>query len=133
VKAVNIPDLQADVRGLFFDTRLQQSQMFFVFWRHVEPLYVCKMFIGVQDFGENMSVSWYLLWDGKPWTMTPENNNAGKILYDIIFEAGHERLLKEWVGIIHKIILDETKQAMNSLKLDFSKVDVHTRGFLNLP
>jgi hypothetical protein len=34
VRAVKIPDLKEDVRGLYFDVHRKQSQIFYVFWRH---------------------------------------------------------------------------------------------------
>ena len=132
VNEVNIPDMQVEVRTMYFDLKKEQGQVFVLLWRDVSPLYVCKMFIGTQEIGENLSITWYLLWDGNTWAEY-NSDTAGKMLYDIIFNVGNEQALKDWMKIVHLVILDEVKQLMSGLNVDFSKVDVHTRGFLNLP
>lgn len=40
--------------------------------------------------------------------------------------------LGTYVMLVHKAVLDSLEEMMNDLKLDFSKVDKHSQGFLNL-
>ncbi|MCL5114157.1 MAG: hypothetical protein M1604_00025 [Patescibacteria group bacterium] len=43
-----------------------------------------------------------------------------------------KRELQNYVGIVHGILKSEVKAAMDELKLDFSKVDTKSQGFLNV-
>jgi hypothetical protein len=40
--------------------------------------------------------------------------------------------LSAFVSIVHESLKEAVKQVMNEMKLDFTKVDTHTHGFLNI-
>lgn len=114
-----------------------------------------EMFVGALDYGEHLNVMWYFTLD------TPELHKArraqrhGRSDASIGAQAMANRIgnkfgksdnwvaldkltmldkqeIEAWAGEVHRIVLDEVKRMMDELHLDFSKVDTHTKGFLNI-
>lgn len=108
------------------------------------------MYVAALAYGEDrLNIVWYLVLD------TPEiaaarrdakyghNTNApGHAFFNTVFTGGFNRVLNmsildklelsNYVGLVHRVVVDETKKLMEELNLDFSQVNTHTKGFLNL-
>ena len=87
------------------------------------------IYAGARDYGKQLLVSWYLVVDEKETSHLSRTIGTGAIVGLDIFKTEE---LSAFVTIVHQSLKDAVKQVMNEMNLDFTKVDTHTRGFLNI-
>ncbi|MDP3793220.1 MAG: hypothetical protein Q8R07_00510, partial [Candidatus Uhrbacteria bacterium] len=74
-------------------------------------------------------VSWYLVTDEKKTSRFSRTIGTMASMELDIFKTEE---LSAFVTIVHQSLKDAVKQVMTEMNLDFTKVDTHTRGFLNI-
>ena len=113
-----------------------------------------EMLVAAYDYGSRLDVVWYLVFDS-PWAYLKRKiKGATTVHRRLMLERkstvyasastkqgyrdpetltmSEKQELKNYVNIVHKALTGEVKKMMEGLNLDFSKVDTHTRGFVNL-
>lgn len=105
------------------------------------------MYVGALPYGnERLNIVWYLVLDTPEIAAARKHAKRGTTdpmgWMNNIFRGGFNRVLNmsildkleltNYVSLVHGIVIEETKNLMQELNLDFSKVDTHTKGFLNL-
>ena len=96
------------------------------------------MYVSARDYGNNLNVSWY---------MTAEMRRHG-VIARMVVQKRNFKWFKEfspatldifdreelaaYTTIVHHAVTGATEDLMKNLNLDFTKVDTHTRGFLNI-
>jgi len=88
-----------------------------------------RIFIGARDYGKQLLVSWYLVVDEKELPRLARAVGGDSMMELDIFKTEE---LSAFVTIVHQSLKDAVKQVMSEFNLDFTKVDTHTRGFLNI-
>lgn len=110
------------------------------------------MYIGARDYGKQLFVSWYLIEEPMAfWRMFRRNpigtlvrwpfiilmrlfliwqGNTGKFFSSLNLFDTEE--LTAYVTTVHHALLDSVKAMMEDQKLDFTKIENRTRGFLNI-
>ncbi len=112
-----------------------------------------RIFIGVHDYGKQLSVSWYLTLEltflGKIMALAKVNPLAAIFFWPIlifakIFYGGRGYVIPETMDLfdleelrayattVHEAVKKATENLMSDMKMDFSKVDTKSRGFLNI-
>jgi len=86
-----------------------------------------KMFIMCRDYGNQLSISWYLV-SGSPLLYTLSKIGTKQNPFDV-FQLEE---LSCWVSTAHHTVIDVTKEIAESVNFDFSKVEQKSRGFLNV-
>jgi competence CoiA-like predicted nuclease len=111
-----------------------------------------RVFIGTNDYGKQLSVSWYLTLETN--ILTQMSAAAAKnFFYAIIFfpillvaklfnlkfytipermDLFDQEELRAYITTVHETVKTATEGLMKSLDLDFSKVDTKSRGFFNI-
>lgn len=113
--------------------------------------------VGSWDYGDRLSVSWYVVLnvpgavlgvdyikvDGKfqtrgglhlaprMWWRKRKSKKGGWVLPENMNMLDEEEL-ENFMSLVRSIVEDELKNMMKSLDLDFSKVDMKSRGFVNI-
>lgn len=110
------------------------------------------MYIGARDYGKQLFVSWYLVAQPISFWRLFKRNPLRAILTApfVIFARGISRTqggsgdlfssfnlfdieeLTAYVTTVHHALLDSVKIVMEGQKLDFTKVEKRTKGFLNV-
>lgn len=94
------------------------------------PGYV--IYAGARDYGNLLIISWFLVADERKINILGRNvakSIGGNLLRLTIFETEE---LSAFASVAHQALKDATEEMMTSKHLDFTKVDTHTRGILNL-
>ena len=99
-----------------------EKRPFVVIENSDKMLQAYKVVFNATDYGDRLNVVWYLLFD---ITEIKDGAKYGKSMAEV-------QALTNYVGVVHRLITSEVRQMMKGLKLDFTKVDSHTSGFLNL-
>jgi hypothetical protein len=111
-----------------------------------------RVFIGTNDYGRQLSVSWYLTLETN--ILTQMSAAAAKnFFYAIIFfpillvakvcgfkfytipermDLFDQEELRAYITTVHGTVKTATEGLMKSLDLDFSKVDTKSKGFFNI-
>jgi len=109
-----------------------------------------EILVGAFDYGDRLNVLVYLIFDSpehmeirdaaQHWREVSDNQHTKWALFAA--SKGYtapENLsilkrqeLENYIAIVQSTLKDEVKQMMNGRELDFTKVDKHTKGFLNL-
>ena len=87
------------------------------------------IYTGARDYGKQLLVSWYLVVDEK------ETSHLARTIgtvADMGFDIFKTEELSAFVTTVHQSLKDAVKQMMSEKNLDFTKVDTHTKGFLNI-
>lgn len=110
------------------------------------------MYIGARDYGKQLFVSWYLVAEPVSFWRLFKRNPVGAVLkfpfllIAIVFsksqgESGEffsmmnlfdNEELTAYVTTVHHALLESVKEVMENRKIDFTKVDSKTSGFLNI-
>jgi hypothetical protein len=117
----NIPNVSLSRREMSLEGPTEKRP-FVVVSNSNKMIQAYKVVFNATDYGDRLNVMWYLLFD---ITELADGAMYGKSMAE-------RQELTNYVSVVHQIIMDEVKQMMMNLKLDFTKVDTHTRGFLNL-
>ena len=111
------------------------------------------MYIGARDYGKQLFVSWYLIMEPTSfWRLFKRNPISAIFNIPFLFFMGmisrsqgnskgeffsalnvfDTEELTAYVTTVHHAVLETTKELMEQRKLDFTKVDTKSRGFLNI-
>ena len=88
------------------------------------------IYVGARDYGKQLLVSWYLVADEKELPRTAKAIFGAESMMELGLFKTEE--LSAFVTIIHEALKSAVSDSMKELNLDFTKVDTHTRGFLNI-
>lgn len=137
VQAAGIPDIEAEkqsvsvglgskLKGMFSGGASQDRSMIVITNKSLPGWLI---YTGARDYGKQLLVSWYLVTDEKEMPQLARTIGTMANMELDIFKAEE---LSAFVTVVHNAIKDAVKESMSELSLDFTKVDTHTRGFLNL-
>jgi hypothetical protein len=91
------------------------------------------VYAGSRDYGKLLIVSWFLIVDkhrGNAAANVAAHLVGGGDLTNLtIFESEE---LSAFASVAHQALKDAIEEMMKGRNLDFTKVDTHTRGILNL-
>ena len=87
------------------------------------------IYAGARDYGKHLLVSWYLVVDEKETSHLARTIGTVTNMGLDIFKTEE---LSAFVSIVHESLKEAVKQLMSEKNLDFTKVDTHTKGFLNI-
>ncbi len=89
------------------------------------------IYAGARDYGGQLLVSWYLVVDEKE---LPRLARAigGAITNMMELDIFQTEELSAFVTLVHESLKSAVSESMKELNLDFTKVDTHTHGFLNI-
>ena len=122
--------LTADFSGFFKITRGGLSKpREFIEVTH-EKLQGYVIYAGTRAYGKQLLASWYLVADEKKlphWARM-----AGGMINMMKLDLFETEELSAFTTLVHSAFTEAAEEMMNGLHLDFSKVDTHTKGFLNL-
>jgi len=110
------------------------------------------MYIGARDYGKQLFVSWYLIEEPMAfWRVFRRNpiraifgwpfiilmrafsfSQGGNTKFFSLLNLFDTEELTAYVTTVHHALLDSVKAMMEDRKLDFTKVEDRTRGFLNI-
>ncbi len=111
------------------------------------------VFVSVEDYGKQLSVSWYLMlrenWLTRLLQMTQKSAAAAICLWPVVFVAkifysARSVTIPELMNMfdleeltaysttVHHAVTGAVEALMGQMNMDFSKVDTKSRGFLNL-
>jgi hypothetical protein len=86
-----------------------------------------KMFIVSRDYGNQLTISWYLVSGNPIWRAVTAAIEMKKPLDLFQLEE-----LSCWITTVHHSVVDVTKEVAESVNFDFAKVDTKSKGFLNV-
>ena len=88
------------------------------------------IYAGARDYGKQLLVSWYLVVDERELPkISRAIGGAGSMMELDIFKTEE---LSAFVSLVHEALKGAVNDSMKELSLDFTKVNTHTQGFLNL-
>ena len=87
------------------------------------------IYAGARDYGKQLLVSWYLVVDEKELPHLARAIGGSNIMELDIFKTEE---LSAFVTIVHESLKSAVNESLKELNLDFTKVDTHTHGFLNI-
>lgn len=87
------------------------------------------IYAGARDYGKQLLVSWYLVVDEKELPRLARAIGGASMMQLDIFQTEE---LSAFVTLVHEALKGATSDSMKELSLDFTKVDTHTHGFLNI-
>src|SRR3989338_4311050 len=88
------------------------------------------IYVGVRDYGKQLLVSWYLVVDERELPRLARSMGMAASMMDLDIYKAEE--LSAFVSLVHGALKEAVQTAMKELNLDFTKVDTHTQGFLNI-
>ena len=138
VQAAGIPEIEvgsqsvsvglgSKLKGMFSGGGGSQNRGMLVIANKSLPGWL--IYAGARDYGKQLLVSWYLVVDEKELPRLARAIGGASMMGLDIFKTEE---LSAFVTIVHESLKDAVKQVMNEMNLDFTKVDTHTRGFLNI-
>lgn len=109
------------------------------------------IYIGARDYGKQLFVSWYLVEEPITFLRMFKRNPIGAVIgwpfislmrFLYFWQGGSKFMsllnlfdteeLTAYVSTVHHALLDSVKAMMEDRKLDFTKIENRTRGFLNI-
>lgn len=137
VQAAGIPEIEAGsqrvsvglgskLKGMFGGGASQDRSMVVITNKSLPGWLI---YVGARDYGKQLLVSWYLVTDEKETSHLSRTIGTVANMGLDIFKTEE---LSAFVTLVHNAIKDAVKQVMSEMNLDFTKVDTHTRGFLNI-
>ncbi len=97
-----------------------------------EDLGKIDMYVGAQDYGENLYVSWYLVMEAGFFDRLFPSEKAARLWRTVGGDILVEEELNAYVTCIHHCLLKAVEWLMTELGQDFSKVDRKSKGFLGV-
>ena len=90
-------------------------------------------YVGSKDYGNQLLVSWYLVADkGKVSTASKMVERSTGIVKAMDLDLFDIEEMMAYGTLVHEALKGAVEDLMKNLNLDFTKVDTHTRGFLNI-
>jgi hypothetical protein len=137
VQAAGIPEIEtgsqrvsvglgSKLKGMFGGGASQDRNMIVIMNKSLPGWLI---YAGARDYGKQLLVSWYLVTDEKKTSRFSRTIGTMASMELDIFKTEE---LSAFVTIVHQSLKDAVKQVMTEMNLDFTKVDTHTRGFLNI-
>ena len=137
VQAAGIPEIEtgsqrvsvglgSKLKGMFGGGASQDRNMIVIMNKSLPGWLI---YAGARDYGKQLLVSWYLVTDEKKTSRFARTIGTVASMELDIFKTEE---LSAFVTIVHQSLKDAVKQVMTEMNLDFTKVDTHTRGFLNI-
>ena len=137
VQAAGIPEIEtgsqrvsvglgSKLKGMFGGGASQDRNMIVIMNKSLPGWLI---YAGARDYGKQLLVSWYLVTDEKKTSRFSRTIGTMASMELDIFKTEE---LSAFVTIVHQSLKDAVKQIMTEMNLDFTKVDTHTRGFLNI-
>jgi hypothetical protein len=137
VQAAGIPEIEAEkqsvsvglgskLKGIFGGGASQDRSMIVITNKSLPGWLI---YAGARDYGKQLLVSWYLVVDEKELPRVTRAIGGDSMMELDVFKTEE---LSAFVTIVHESLKEAVKQVMNEMKLDFTKVDTHTHGFLNI-
>ena len=138
VQAAGIPEIEvgsqsvsvglgSKLKGMFSGGGGSQNRGMLVIANKSLPGWL--IYAGARDYGKQLLVSWYLVVDEKELPRLARAIGGASMMGLDIFKTEE---LSAFVTIVHESLKEAVKQVMTEMNLDFTKVDTHTRGFLNI-
>lgn len=138
VQAAGIPEIEtgsqsvsvglgSKLKGIFSGGGGSQNRGMIVIANKSLPGWL--IYAGARDYGKQLLVSWYLVTDEKKVSRFARTIGRVTSMQLDIFKTEE---LSAFVTIVHESLKEAVKQVMNEMNLDFTKVDTHTHGFLNI-
>lgn len=87
------------------------------------------IYAGARDYGKQLLVSWYLVVDEKELPRLARAIGGASMMELDIFQTEE---LSAFVTLVHEALKSAVNDSMKELNLDFTKVNTHTHGFLNI-
>ena len=137
VQAAGIPEIEtgsqrvsvglgSKLKGMFGGGASQDRNMIVIMNKSLPGWLI---YAGARDYGKQLLVSWYLVVDEKETSRLSRTIGTMASMELDIFKTEE---LSAFVSIVHQSLKDAVKQIMDEKNLDFTKVDTHTKGFLNI-
>lgn len=137
VQAAGIPEIEtgsqrvsvglgSKLKGMFGGGASQDRNMIVIMNKSLPGWLI---YAGARDYGKQLLVSWYLVTDEKKTSRFARTIGTVASMELDIFKTEE---LSAFVTTVHQSLKDAVKQVMTEMNLDFTKVDTHTRGFLNI-
>ena len=138
VQAAGIPEIEvgsqsvsvglgSKLKGIFSGGGGSQNRGMIVIANKSLPGWL--IYAGARDYGKHLLVSWYLVVDEKETSHLARTIGTVTNMGLDIFKTEE---LSAFVSIVHESLKEAVKQLMSEKNLDFTKVDTHTKGFLNI-
>lgn len=93
-----------------------------------------SIYAGTRDYGKQLLASWYLLSDKT--AVSHSSKMAARMTLGAIdqtdFDLFQLEEMSAFVQLVHTAFTGAVEDVMKNLNLDFTKIDTHTKGFLNL-
>ncbi|MFZ3020479.1 MAG: hypothetical protein WA051_03145 [Minisyncoccia bacterium] len=151
IEELNAPHIHASRRKLWSGPGFFTTGREFVVVEH-KVLDTHDMYIGARDYGDQLLVVWYLAEEPVSWLRWFKRNPVrALILWPLLliarafshFKSGTGTLwnqlnlfdqeeLTAYITTVHHSVLEAVKAMTEAERLDFTKVDSKTRGFLNI-
>ena len=137
VQAAGIPEIEAGRQSVsvglgsklkgIFGGGASQDRIMIVITNKSLPGWL--IYAGARDYGKHLLVSWYLVVDEKETSHLARTIGTVTNMGLDIFKTEE---LSAFVSIVHESLKEAVKHLMSEKNLDFTKVDTHTKGFLNI-
>ena len=137
VQAAGIPEIEAGRQSVsvglgsklkgIFGGGASQDRIMIVITNKSLPGWL--IYAGARDYGKHLLVSWYLVVDEKETSHLARTIGTVTNMGLDIFKTEE---LSAFVSIVHESLKEAVKQLMSEKNLDCTKVDTHTKGFLNI-
>lgn len=92
------------------------------------------IYVGSKDYGNQLLVSWYLVADKHKVSVKSKmiERTTGHAVDFMDLDLFDMEEMSAYAALVHESIKGAVEDLMKGLNLDFTKVDTHTRGFLNI-
>lgn len=88
------------------------------------------IYAGARDYGKQLLVSWYLVVDEKELPHFARAIVGAESMMNLDIFKTEE--LSAFVTLVHEALKSAVSDSLKELNLDFTKVNTHTHGFLNI-
>lgn len=91
-------------------------------------------YVGSKDYGKQLLVSWYLVADKHKVSAASKmlERSTGHLVKAMDLDLFDIEEMMAYGTLVHEALKGSVEDLMKNLNLDFTKVDTHTRGFLNI-
>lgn len=92
------------------------------------------IYVGSKDYGNQLLVSWYLVADKHKMSTKSKmiERSLGHAVSFMDLDLFDMEEMSAYATLVHEAIKGTVEDLMKGLNLDFTKVNTHTRGFLNI-
>jgi len=94
-----------------------------------------RMFIGAWDYGQSLSISWYLTCEPSFFKRTLSNiltRGASDRALSFSLDLFRQQDLNAYVTLVHHCLIRAVEKLMQALGQDSSEIDRRSRGFLGI-